>query len=171
MSGIEIQRKYLTKFLKGENCDRFYNCSSFPEDGSMYNLAMNNETAYKEAIDKFPLFKMDDGVILDFTNVQSSTCSAKDIKNNVCSHIEVFINTQKGLYRRGVTSFMFYLTKDGIQPAGYKNSVMYPFPGACNLTNSQADNGHGCTAWVLENENMDYLKCDDLSWDGKHSCN
>ena len=26
------------------------------------------------------------------------------------------------------------------------------------------------TAWVLHNENLDYLHCNDLSWDGKHSC-
>ena len=27
-----------------------------------------------------------------------------------------------------------------------------------------------CTAWVLYNKNMDYLKCSDLSWSGKRSC-
>ena len=31
-------------------------------------------------------------------------------------------------------------------------------------------NGNGCTAWVIINENMDYLHCSDLSWTGKHSC-
>ena len=28
----------------------------------------------------------------------------------------------------------------------------------------------GCTAWVLYNENMEYLRCSDLSWDGKKKC-
>lgn len=27
-----------------------------------------------------------------------------------------------------------------------------------------------CAAWVVANGNLDYLHCDDLSWDGKHSC-
>ena len=31
-------------------------------------------------------------------------------------------------------------------------------------------NGYGCTAWVIYNENMDYLHCNDLNWDGKKSC-
>ena len=31
----------------------------------------------------------------------------------------------------------------------------------------QYENGFGCTAWVLFNENMDYLKCSGLDWDGK----
>ena len=35
---------------------------------------------------------------------------------------------------------------------------------------SGGPNGAGCTAWVIYNENMDYLRCDDLSWDGKHEC-
>ena len=25
-------------------------------------------------------------------------------------------------------------------------------------------------AWVILNENMDYLKCKDLSWNGKNKC-
>ena len=32
-------------------------------------------------------------------------------------------------------------------------------------------NGYSCTAWVIFKENMDYLKCDDLTWDGKNKCN
>lgn len=30
--------------------------------------------------------------------------------------------------------------------------------------------GYGCTAWVIVNENMDYLRCNDLSWENKTSC-
>ncbi|MBR1754785.1 type II secretion system protein, partial [bacterium] len=39
-----------------------------------------------------------------------------------------------------------------------------------NYSNDQTA-GRGCTAWVIYNENMDYLHCrDDLSWDGKTKC-
>ena len=31
-------------------------------------------------------------------------------------------------------------------------------------------NGAGCAAWVLLNENLDYLHCADLSWNGKKKC-
>ncbi len=31
--------------------------------------------------------------------------------------------------------------------------------------------GWNCAAWVIYNENMDYLRCaDELSWNGKHKC-
>lgn len=31
-------------------------------------------------------------------------------------------------------------------------------------------NPFSCSAWVIKNENMDYLKCNDLSWNGKTKC-
>ena len=170
MSGIEIERKYLTKYLKGKECKDFFECTNFPDDGKMYNLAMNNEVVYKDALDKFPTFRLDDGAIIYFTNVISPECNNTDLKANVCSNIEVFFSDNKGYQRRGVNNFMFLLTKDGIEPAGRKNSQQFPFSTQCNLTNTGSTNGHGCTAWVLQNENMDYLRCDDLSWEGKHKC-
>ena len=48
-------------------------------------------------------------------------------------------------------------------PFGSKDETRYPF------TNCRT-NGVACSAWVIENRNLDYTKCDDLSWDGKHSC-
>lgn len=118
----------------------------------------------------FPTFRLDDGAIIYFTNVISPECNNTDLKANVCSNIEVFFPDNKGYQRRGVNNFMFLLTKDGIEPAGRKNSQQFPFSTKCNLTNTDSTNGHGCTAWVLQNENMDYLRCDDLSWEGKHKC-
>ena len=29
---------------------------------------------------------------------------------------------------------------------------------------------YACTVWVLYDENMDYLHCNDLSWTGKKTC-
>lgn len=170
MSGIEIQRKYLTKYLKGKECKDYFECTNFPDDGKQYNLAMNHEEVYKDTLAKFPIFRLDDGAIITFTNVTSPECNDTDVKANVCSNIEVFFPDNKGYQRRGVNNFMFLLTKDGITPAGQKNSTMFTFSRHCNLTNSLNTNGHGCTAWVLQNENMDYLRCDDLSWEGKHKC-
>ena len=44
------------------------------------------------------------------------------------------------------------------------------FEQYCNLEQSGKDNGRGCTAWVLLNENMDYLHCSDLGWNTKTRC-
>lgn len=44
------------------------------------------------------------------------------------------------------------------------------FEKYCNLSKPGNLNGYGCAALVIYNENMDYLYCDDLSWNGKKQC-
>lgn len=58
---------------------------------------------------------------------------------------------------------MFYLTKQNIMPAGTENETGWPFSTCYS-------HGGACTAWVLINENMDYLKCKGLSWSGNKKC-
>ncbi len=70
--------------------------------------------------------------------------------------------------RRGEHAFYFYMTKKGILPSGYRGDPIYPFNPYCSKR--QNNYGFGCTAWVLENENFDYLKCDDLDWGVKTKC-
>ena len=59
-------------------------------------------------------------------------------------------------------------------PYGHQNHALRSFEDYCDITNKNGivsnAQGRSCTAWVLYNENMDYLHCSDLSWDGKHSC-
>ena len=51
-----------------------------------------------------------------------------------------------------------------------RGTTVSSFENKCNMSKKTDANGYGCTAWVLQNENLDYLHCNDLSWDGKHSC-
>lgn len=173
-SGIEVQRKNLTKFMKGRNCENNSKCIA--SDGLKY--ANLSRTAFDTETSRinFPRFMLTDGTIINFTNVISETCTAIDMgKANVCSHIEVFLPTDKREQRRGVNNFMFYLTKDGIVPAGRGERAgygTYNFEQFCKNSPefTSRENGHGCTAWVLVNENMDYLRCNDLSFNGKTKC-
>lgn len=94
---------------------------------------------------------------------------------NACGEISVDINGRKGPNKLGVDAFIFYLTKNGISPVGTALDTAFSFDGFCKdkskgLIEGMGYNGAGCTAWVLYNENMDYLHCSDLSWDGKHKC-
>lgn len=73
-------------------------------------------------------------------------------------------NNKKNVY--GKNLFEFHVFNDRILPAGNKNTTYMSFSANCKRTAQ----GRGCTAWVLENGNMDYLRCDDLSWDGKRKC-
>ena len=72
---------------------------------------------------------------------------------------------------RDVFYFKLY-HKKGIVPDG-AHSTTNSFEQKCNRKSTSVkatENGRACTAWVIYNENMDYLHCDDLSWNGKHKC-
>ena len=77
--------------------------------------------------------------------------------------------------KKGENSFWFFITTEGIIPYGKPESLI-KFEKACNKSIASpyptyaTGNMYGCTAWVIYNNNMDYLRCDDLSWEGKHTC-
>lgn len=99
--------------------------------------------------------------------INSGTCSEIRGNNkylkNICGWIFVDINNVKAPNTIGRDLFGFYLTKYGIIPEGTPEETMY---------NISTENGHGKTAWIIFNENLDYLRCPgSLSWNGKKTCN
>lgn len=70
----------------------------------------------------------------------------------------------------GKDIFTFAIKKNKIVPWGGEIDTDYPFDRFCNPKGSGLDQGRGCTAWVIYNENLDYLHCDGLSWNGKTKC-
>ncbi|MDP4121443.1 MAG: hypothetical protein Q8876_10400, partial [Bacillota bacterium] len=91
--------------------------------------------------------------------------------HDVCGEIWVDVNGLKGPNILGLDNFWFYLSSDGrISPTGSKGeSWGYSFDERCKNYSINHD-GMGCTAWVLQNENLDYRKCSNLSWDGPTTC-
>lgn len=51
----------------------------------------------------------------------------------------------------------------------FDHSIFYPSGKNKPLTEC-LNNGMKCAAWVVYNENMDYIRCKDLSWNGKTKC-
>lgn len=108
-------------------------------------------------------------------------------KSTAWGAISVDINGDKNPNIMGRDMFSFVFTENGVVPSGLpenlssstgfiinEEGVAEEIPltdvlEGCNRTNCI---GHceTCSAWVIRNENMDYLHCDDLSWDGKKSC-
>lgn len=86
------------------------------------------------------------------------------------SDFAIDINGKQGPNTMGKDIFYFILTDKAILPYGMDGSNYRPFETYCNTQSSNGANGYGCTAWVLYNENLDYLHCNDLSWSGKHRC-
>lgn len=74
------------------------------------------------------------------------------------SIIYIDINGPKPPNTWGTDLFGFYLTKKDVVPMGSHAETCYTFKRDCY------GSGLGCTAWVILNENLDYLKCKNLDW-------
>lgn len=123
-----------------------------------------------------PTVTLSDGSILTAVYVHNATCtnvigSTSALKTE-CAAMNVDVNGFKKPNQMGVDNFVFYLTKYGIVPVGTKDDTYVTFNTYCKDKSSAiAENGDGCTAWVIQNENMDYLKCNNLDWNGPTKCN
>lgn len=89
--------------------------------------------------------------------------------NKVYIDIFIDINGIKGPNTFGKDFFDFYLDPTDSRflliPGGTLTSSN-PFDSNCNSNST----GWGCTAWVVHKGNMEYLRCDDLKWNGKQKC-
>lgn len=89
-------------------------------------------------------------------------------------NILVDTNGDKAPNTYGRDTFWFELSS--IYPLrpyhGWTSRVDSDATSICDITDAGASalNGRGCTAWVLSNENLDYLHCSDLAWGSKVTC-
>lgn len=120
----------------------------------------------------YPKLRLNDETSI-FAVASNANCAASggstSALQNVCGTYRIDINGDKGPNQLGKDFFEFYLTKYGIIPYGSQPETTFPFANTCRDKNGQS--GEGCTAWVIYNENQDYLNCNTLSWGGKTSCN
>ena len=88
-----------------------------------------------------------------------------------CGTVTVDLNGSASPNQIGKDVFKFDIYRDGILPQGMPNRTYTgsSFENAC-LNKTYTGINITCTAWVIYNGNMDYWDCDDLSWNGKHSC-
>lgn len=129
-------------------------------DGRNYNNYNLNTKEYR--------FILSDGTQVMIYLAKSDFAASDSIGN-----IKVDIDGYRGSYTFGKDFFIFNITPKGIYPNGLENHTASDdtFEEACNKSKQSHDaNGAGCTAWVIFNENMDYLHCNDLNWDTKTKC-
>ena len=152
---------YLRENLKViKVCD---NGSCFPD--VMYTrLNGTKHVNYSKEGSNFASFVLQDGTLFLFWS--SGSCSAS---HKTCGFIYTDINGKYPPNQWGRDMFGFVLTPTNIIPFGIEG-YEYPFSTSCNKNRDSYLNGIGCTAWVIQNENMDYLHCDDLTWNGKTKC-
>ena len=145
-------------------------CKRTEGDCQRYDRYSLDGTKFGEFI---PIAVFADGYVIVGTTVNSPTCegvqgTSENLKH-VCGEVFVDINGPKPPNATGKDVFIFWFTRYGVVPRGLpeETAKMATF---CNIKNKHFLNGYACAAWVIYNENMDYLHCDDLSWDGKKSC-
>ena len=78
----------------------------------------------------------------------------------ICAVLYVDLNSYKYPNKAGVDYFGFYITPNAILPIGMKGYDGGENGYTCQYKGTGSGNGTGCTAWVLSNQNMDYLRRD-----------
>lgn len=92
---------------------------------------------------------------------------------NICADLTVDIDGNKGSNTWGKDIFRFSMSNYGIIPRGTAEETHHIFED-CRVKlkdkNVSVLDGETCTAWVVYNGNMDYLRCNNLSWSGAKTC-
>lgn len=104
-------------------------------------------------------------------NCTSNRGTTKELQS-VCALGYIDTNGFKPPNKIGVDAFFFYWSTDRVIPSGTRDDTSYPFQSRCQVTGGLSGaQGQACTAWAITNENMEYLRCNNLSWSGKTKCN
>lgn len=163
-SALDIANK-LAPYLKVvNNCGHNAGCVPFYKDSN--GISSDWDTGFTDAAK----MALSDGTILGIRswgsgNAQNNAGNTQSLQN-VVGVIFVDINGLKGPNVYAKDFFRFYITKYGIVPSGTQQETYNPFSNNC----INGGNGVACTAWVIYNENMDYLHCNNLSWAGPTKC-
>lgn len=153
----------LSPFLRiTKNCGTGAGCMPVPYK------ELNNNTNDIDTDTTMAHIQLSDGTLLAFKsygwgNAGNNVGSTQALQNTVAA-IWIDINGFKGPNRYGKDLFSVYLTKYGIIPTGTTQQTGDAFTSYCY------PRGLSCAAWVIYNENRDYLKCSGLSWNGPTKC-
>ena len=145
----------------------------------MSSTNMNNNCPIKNfnaSNSNYSRVVLNNGNVISF-RMYYNNCSGnfgKGLLRNTCGAIILYTSPNKQS-KGGKNKFLFFITKEGIVPAGVQNA-MHEFNKACNKNiatpypDFSKGNMYACTAWVIYNENMDYWHCDNLDWNTKTKC-
>ena len=161
--------KRVTEFLKvSKDCGFEGGCFSsssydrFDDDNISPNFLSNLQSRNDYMV------MLPDGISLSF-----------ECDPNISSYLEIRVdidgpNKGKNLFGKDIFEFYVPLVEgESYYYFGPKNQLMPLGPSSRwtgDLSN-ESDPGNYATAWVIENGNLDYLKCyDQLNWETKTSC-
>jgi len=179
----EKMRDILSKYLKVTKvCTNWTDCTA--KGG--YTSVQNDKMTIDPILYYYRAMRLANGMGITFDarnwdnilshwceNYTNSRLGVNDLSMKNCGFIYVDINGNKGPNRDGVDLFAFSIRKNGLVghgQAGLHRNIS--FEENCLKSMYDKDQGSGsCTAWVLQNKNLDYLHCpNELSWNGKTKC-
>jgi len=165
---LKNQLKPYLKVLKdcGTQPGCFPNVNYLTLNRQPFPVNFDQNTAYAK-------IRLQDGTSLLFYP-ESTNCTKKRGENlalsSICALIYVDINGDANPNRIGFDMFLFRVTKYDINPAGTALETIGTSTFDLDCKDVSTGWGQGCTAWVLYKNNMDYLKCSDLDWITKSTC-
>lgn len=158
---------YLAPYLKiSKDCtDGRVGC--FNPGVTYKNLNGNNAWVIDDS--SYAKVTLADGTLLATVMTYSSSCTWPWGFGNYCGLYFVDVNGYQKPNQFGRDLYVFWLTKTGIVPVGIALETGYStFSDDCR--DKSTATGQSCAGWVIYNENLDYLKCNDLAWGGKTKC-
>lgn len=144
---------------KVQECDKGFAEACF----STKEYKTLNDEIYRYSPNKGYQYKLINGVafsIVDWDDTCSQNCGSGYLKDSFCAYIMVDINGDRNPNKLGIDFFPFLATRYGIYPAGMPaaNGTCSSLNSHCDINTKNISNGMGCTAWVIEKGNMDYLR-------------
>lgn len=158
MEGAEKVYDIFAPYLKkAKSCRENAGCfadSYTTFSGEEYGYAPKNHSMYARGI-------LSNGVSFALATSGSGCIYSSGTEySNICAVLYVDLNAVRLPNKAGVDYFGFYITKDGIKPMGVQGWDGGLNGYTCEFKGQSKGNGTGCTAWVLNNQNMDYLRHD-----------
>lgn len=91
-------------------------------------------------------------------------------RTTIYGEVYVDLNGSKAPNKLGEDIFVFGVKTKQFYPYGLGTATSFTFEKTCQINKTGRMNGYGCAGWVLNMENMNYLHCNGLSWNGKTKC-
>jgi prepilin-type N-terminal cleavage/methylation domain-containing protein len=149
---------YLKPYLKlGDDCGGTYGCfvsTYYTFSGRLYGYAPRNHTMYARGT-------LLNGSSFAIASAGKNGCvKLDDTYPSYCANLYIDVNGLDKPNKTGIDYFGFLITPNGIEPLGKRGWNGGTNGYTCKYKGTSSGNGTGCTAWVLEKGNMDYLRRD-----------
>lgn len=160
--------RLVTSMKLTKNCKTQNSGNCFASNANYYTSSAEKKENIHTSTDVYK-FIMASGYSVG-VSIDKASCDQKAVKDDdttapadlkqICGIAVVDINNNgKGKHKHGTDMFEFYITRHGFYPVGFDGDDKFKYVDNCtkSASNTTVDS-QACTAWVVNNGNMDYKK-------------